>query len=210
MQDSPRDRLKRGAAELGLALDALELERLLALVDLVLEWNQKFNLTAIREPLAMVDKHLLDSLTVQPFLKGPFVTDVGTGAGFPGLPLAIVNPRFRFTLIDSVGKKARFVAHAASLLGLAEVKVECVRAENFHPPQRATTVIARALAPLPEFVAEAGHLCAKGGRLIAMKGRDPQAELAGLPGGWQAGVVERVHVPGLADERHLVILERET
>jgi 16S rRNA (guanine527-N7)-methyltransferase len=210
MDDSPRARLERGAAQLGLALDAGQLERLLRLVELVLEWNRKFNLTAIREPLAMVDKHLLDSLTVQPHLRGPFVTDVGTGAGFPGLPLAIANPTFRFTLIDSIAKKARFVTHAAKELGLAEVKVECVRAEHYRPAQRASTVVARALAPLPVFIAEAGHLCAKGGRLLAMKGKDPATELAGLPAGWKPPVVERLHVPGLADERHLVILERES
>jgi 16S rRNA (guanine527-N7)-methyltransferase len=210
MQDTPRERLARGAGELGLAPSAAQLEQLLALIALVGEWNQKFNLTAIRDPLAMVDKHLLDSLTVQPFLKGPFVTDVGTGAGFPGLPLAIMNPGLRFTLIDSTAKKIRFVEHAVTTLGLAEVKPVCSRAENFRPPQRATSVVTRALGAVPTFIAQAGHLCAKAGRLLAMKGKDPGAELATLPFGWRVAAIERLHVPGLTDERHLVILEPES
>jgi 16S rRNA (guanine527-N7)-methyltransferase len=155
----------------------------------------------------MVRKHLLDSLTVQPWIDGPFVTDVGTGAGFPGLPLAIVNPRLRFTLVDSIQKKIRFVQHAAGALGLDNVQAVAVRAESFHPEQRATTVVSRALAALPTFVAQAGHLCAKHGRLLAMKGRLPADEIAALPKGWTHRV-ERLRVPGLADERTLVIVER--
>ena len=210
MDDLPRARLIAGATTLGLALDAAQVEKLLALLDLVAEWNQKFNLTAIREPLGMVDKHLLDSLTVQPYIKGPFITDVGTGAGFPGLPLAIVNPALRFTLLDSTGKKIRFVEHVVEALGLAQVSAVCTRSENFRPQQRATTVISRALGPVNTFIAQAGHLCAKAGRLLAMKGKDPAAELTALPVGWRLAGVERLAVPGLPDERHLVILEPES
>ena len=190
-------------------LDDGQLDQLLALLDLVVEWNQKFNLTAITEPTAMVRKHLLDSLTVQPWITGPFVTDVGTGAGFPGLPLAIVNPRLRFTLIDSVAKKARFVELVARTLGLKEVEVVCSRAETLKPAQRATTVVSRALSTVPEFVRQAGHLCSHAGRMLAMKGRDPAAELTDLPKGWLVKSVNRLAVPGLPDERHLVVLERE-
>jgi 16S rRNA (guanine527-N7)-methyltransferase len=207
MHATPRARLAAGAETLGLALDAVQLDQLLGLLDLLVEWNRKFNLTAIVEPDAMVDKHLLDSLTVQPRVRGPFVIDVGTGAGFPGLPLAVVNPELRFMLLDSTGKKIRFVEHAARALGLDHVTAICARSENFRPAQRAQTVIARALGPVPTFVAQAGHLCAKAGRLLAMKGRDPAAELVSLPPGWRVAAVERLTVPGLADERHLVILE---
>jgi 16S rRNA (guanine527-N7)-methyltransferase len=210
MKITPRATLVAGVAELGLALDEVQLDQLLGLLDLLAEWNQKFNLTAIREPIAMVEKHLLDSLTVQPWIEGPFVTDVGTGAGFPGLPLAIVNPELRFTLLDSTGKKIRFVEHAARALGLDHVTAICTRAENFRPQQRSTTVISRALAEVAVFIAQAGHLCAKAGRLLAMKGRDPAAELVNLPHGWRVAGIERLHVPGLPDARHLVILERET
>lgn len=155
----------------------------------------------------MVRKHLLDSLTVHPYLDGAFVTDVGTGAGFPGLPLAIVDPARRFTLLDSTTKKIRFVEHAVAALGLDNVTPVVTRAEAYHPGQRATTVVSRALAALPLFVAQAGHLCARNGRLLAMKGRLPADEIAALPRGWQHRV-ERLRVPGLDDERTLVILER--
>jgi len=206
MEGNPRDVLAAGAAALGVAVDATQLDQLIALAALVREWNGKFNLTAITEPVAMVRKHLLDSLTVQPWVAGPFVTDVGTGAGFPGLPLAIVNPGLRFTLVDSTGKKARFVEHAAQTLGLGHVTVACARAEDFQPPQRAHTVVSRALASVGEFVRVAGHLAARSGQLLAMKGKDPAAELADLPRGWRVAGVERLKVPGLDDARHLVIL----
>ena len=134
--------------------------------------------------------------------------DVGTGAGFPGLPLAIVNPQLRFTLFDSIQKKIRFVEHAATALGLDNVRAIAVRAEAHRPEQRATTVVSRALSALPAFVEYAGHLCTKQGRLLAMKGRHPIDEIAALPRGWRHRV-ERLHVPGLDDERTLVILERD-
>jgi 16S rRNA (guanine527-N7)-methyltransferase len=208
MPPEARAALVDGARELGLPLDDAQVAKLLRLLDLVTEWNAKFNLTAIREPLDMVRKHLLDSLTVQPWIVGPFVTDVGTGAGFPGLPLAIVNPTLRFTLVDSIQKKIRFVEHAARELELANVTAVAVRAESFQPEQRSATVVSRALAALPTFVAQAGHLSARNGRLLAMKGRHPADEIAALPRGWRH-TVEPLRVPGLADERTLVILQRE-
>lgn len=206
MSENPRDVLVAGLGELGLGLEAPQVEQLLALCDLVREWNEKFNLTAITEPVAMVRKHLLDSLTLQPWLEGPFVIDVGSGAGFPGLPLAIANPKLRFTLLDSTAKKVGFLEHAARALGLAQVTATCSRAENFKPAQRAQTVVSRALGPVAEFVRVAGHLCARSGKMLAMKGKDPAAELGALPRGWQVAGVERLKVPGLDDARHLVIL----
>lgn len=206
MPPAARAALVDGARELGLALDDAQVDKLLALLDLVTEWNAKFNLTAIRKPLDMVRKHLLDSLTVQPYVTGPFVVDVGTGAGFPGLPLAIVNPTLRFALLDSIQKKIRFVEHAAGALRLDNVEAIAIRAENWHPEQPAATVVSRALAALPIFVAQAGHLRARHGRLLAMKGRHPADEIAALPRGWKHRV-ETLRVPGLADERTLVILE---
>jgi len=207
MTADPRTVLVEGLAALGLAPGEPAVGQLLALAALVREANEQVNLTAITEPVAMVQKHLLDSLTVQPWLAGPFVVDVGTGAGFPGLPLAILNPALRFTLLDSTAKKVRFVERAAAALGLGNVTAVHARAEQWRPPQRAQTVVSRALAEVGEFVRVAGHLCARSGRLLAMKGRDPAAELAHLPPGFRVAGVERLHVPGLADERHLVILE---
>jgi 16S rRNA (guanine527-N7)-methyltransferase len=193
-----------GVRELGLALDDAQVDKLLALLDELEVANAQFNLTAIRAPLDMVRKHLLDSLTVQPYLVGPLIADIGTGAGFPGLPLAIVNPAFKFTLVESVGKKARFVAATAAKLGLTNVVVVQARAEQHPPRNRCHTVIARALSGLPEFVLHAGGWCASDGRMLAMKGRLPTDEMAALPAGWRVAAVHRLHVPGLDDERHLV------
>jgi 16S rRNA (guanine527-N7)-methyltransferase len=208
MDSHARTLLIEGLAELQIQADATAVDRLCALVDLVAEWNERFNLTAITEPVAMVRKHLLDSLTVQPYLRGPLVIDVGTGAGFPGLPLAILNPAVGFQLVDSIRKKIGFVTHASGLLGLGNVTPVCSRAEAFKPAQRAHTVVSRALSSVGEFVKNAGHLATPGGRLLAMKGRDPLAECAELPRPWRVSEVTRLQVPGLADERHLVVLER--
>ncbi len=190
---------------MGIALDAAQGLALLALVDALEAGNARFNLTAIRDRPGMLRKHVLDSLTLQPYLRGA-VADVGTGAGFPGLPLAIVNPALRFTLIESTGKKAKFAAQTAGELGLLNVEVVNARAEDYRPLAAFDTVTARALASLADFAAYAGHLCAPGGRILAMKGRRPDAEIAALPKSWQVVAVHRLRVPGLDDERHLVEL----
>jgi len=199
-----RLKLAAGAAELGIQLEGGQLDALQRLLDEVQAANARFNLTAIRDRADMLVKHVLDSLTLQRHLRGERMADVGTGPGFPGLPLAIVNPQRRFALIESVGKKARFVQSAVGVLGCANVAVVHGRAEGYHPAQLFDTVAARALSSLQEFVAQAGHLCAPGGVLLAMKGRRPDAELAALPRGWRVDAVERAKVPGLQDERHIV------
>jgi len=203
-QQAERLKLAAGAAELGIRLEGWQLDALQKLLDEVQAANARFNLTAIRDRGDMLVKHVLDSLTLQRHLRGERVADVGTGPGFPGLPLAIVNPQRRFALIESVGKKARFVQSAVGVLGCANVEVVHGRAEGYHPAQLFDTVAARALSSLQEFVAQAGHLCAAGGVLLAMKGRRPDAELAALPRGWRVDAVERARVPGLQDERHIV------
>lgn len=201
--------LQAGATELGLTLLPGQRDALLALLGELEEWNGRFNLTAIRERADMVPRHLLDSLSVQPWLRGDRIADVGTGAGFPGLPLAIVNPARRFTLIESTGKKARFVEHAARKLGLDNVEVVNARAEALRPDPPFDTVVCRAVGKVGELLRLAGRLCAPGGRLLAMKGRHPAAELAGLPRGWRLAGVHAVRVPGLDAERHVVELVRE-
>ncbi|HEU5468728.1 MAG TPA: 16S rRNA (guanine(527)-N(7))-methyltransferase RsmG [Steroidobacteraceae bacterium] len=201
-------RLTAGLAELGLDLAPAQVGALTALLAELADWNTRVNLTAIDDPLEAVDKHLLDSLAVKPHLKGLAIADVGSGAGFPGLPLAIADPDRRFCLIESTGKKARFLRHVVERLDLPNVEVLAVRAESYRPPAHFDSVIARALGTLSEFIRVAGHLAGNGGRLLAMKGKAPEAEIRALPKGWKVVAVHPVAVPGLAAERCLVELAR--
>jgi 16S rRNA (guanine527-N7)-methyltransferase len=196
------------AARMGVPLDAAQARRLLHLLDLLGEWNERINLTAIRTRGEMILKHLLDSLSVQPFVRGPLVVDVGTGAGFPGLPLALLNPDVRFVLIDGTAKKIAFVRAAAEALGLANVEPMHVRAEDYRPAERASSVVSRALGSLDLFATRAGHLLGPGGELLAMKGRVPHEEIAALKPAWTVAGVEKLTVPGLDQERCLVRLVR--
>jgi 16S rRNA (guanine527-N7)-methyltransferase len=207
MRDAERDLLASGATELGIDL-GVRAELLLRLVDELEQGNAQFNLTAIRDRPGMLRKHVLDSLSLQPYLLGTRVADVGTGAGFPGLVLAIANPERRFALIEATGKKARFVEQTSQRLGLSNVLVVNSRAETYRPFELFDTVVARALSSLADFVAYAGHLCAPSGRLLAMKGKRPDDEISALPRSFRALAVHRLSVPGLTDERHLVELVR--
>ena len=206
MGASPLQPLIVGAARLGVPLDEATAQRLLRVLDELLKWNRAYNLTAITQPREMLTHHLLDSLSVQRFLAGRRVIDVGTGAGFPGLPLAIVDPQRHFTLLDSNGKKVRFVAHVVRALGLANVDAVHSRAEAFVPPQPFDTVVARAFAPLPTLVEWVAPLCSPHTRVLAMKGRALEQERAGLPPGWVIERDEPVEVPGLGEERRVVVL----
>jgi len=206
-RDAELELLDSGARELGIDLGA-RAESLLRLVDELEQGNALFNLTAIRDRPGMLRKHVLDSLSLQPYLLGTRVADVGTGAGFPGLVLAMVNPERRFTLIEATGKKARFVEQTTERLSLSNVLVANSRAETYRPFELFDTVVARALSSLADFVAYAGHLCAPDGRLLAMKGKRPDDEISALPRSFRALAVHRLRVPGLTDERHLVELVR--
>ena len=197
-----------GARALALDLDETQLARLVAHLDLLDDWNSRMNLTAIRDRPSQLTKHLLDSLTVLPFLHGERIADVGSGAGFPGIPLAIVEPARQFVLIESTGKKCRFLEHVRDTLGLANVEVVQSRAESYHPEVRFDTVLARAVGPLADLVKVAGSLVVGGGRLLALKGRYPTDELAARLKGWKVAAVHPLTVPGLAEERHLVELCR--
>ena len=208
MRNAERGLLASGARQLGIDLSESQAETLLRLVDELEQGNAKFNLTAIRDRPGMLHKHILDSLSVQPYLRGERVADIGTGAGFPGLALAVVNPQRRFTLIEATGKKARFVEQTAERVGCGNVSVVNSRAESYRPFELFDTVVARALASLADFVAYAGHLTAPGGRLLAMKGKRPDDEISALPKSFRALAVHRLSVPGLTDERHLVELVR--
>jgi 16S rRNA (guanine527-N7)-methyltransferase len=182
--------------------------RLELLLDELEKWNRKVNLTAIRKRDEMVTAHILDSLVARPLLEGRQVLDVGTGPGFPGLPLAIVEPDREFTLLDSNNKKIMFVQHAAGLLGLDNVTAVKGRGEDYAPGHRFDTVIARALAALPRLVEIAGHHVREDGVFVALKGRYPAEELEQVTAPWSYEVTE-LHVPGLEEgSRHAVLLRR--
>jgi 16S rRNA (guanine527-N7)-methyltransferase len=201
--------LARGAETLGLALPARARRKLLDYLDLVGKWNKVYNLTAVREPGRMLTHHVLDCLAVAPHVRGLRVLDVGSGAGLPGIPLALAHPERQFVLLDSSHKKAAFLRQAAIELGLANVDVECARAGEWCPQQPFDFVVSRAFSDLQEFVALAGALRAERGVLAAMKGVYPYEELAQLPPGWRAQDVVALAVPGLAAQRHLVLLAPE-
>jgi 16S rRNA (guanine527-N7)-methyltransferase len=180
--------------------------RALQLLDELSIWNRSYNLTAITERGAMIRGHLLDSLAAHVDLAGDRIADVGTGAGFPGLPLALVSPQRAFTLIDSVAKKIRFVTHAVRKLSLANVTPLQLRVETLVPDAAFDTVIARAYAALPDLLASAAGLCGPGTRVVALKGRYPADELAELPPGWRLEHSRALTIPGLAAQRHILRL----
>lgn len=179
-----------------------------ALLDELERWNRRVNLTAVREREQMQVLHIADSLAARPLLEGRRILDVGTGPGFPGLPLAIAEPDREFTLLDSNNKKIRFVEHAAAVLGLDNVTAVKARAEDYAPGRRFDTVIARALASLPRLVEIAGHLVGEDGVFVALKGRYPAAEIEEIPAPWSHAVTE-LDVAGLEKgSRHAVLLRR--
>lgn len=198
-------RLQQGLSEMGLDLAAPVRKKLLNFLELLEKWNRAYNLTAVRDPEQMVPRHLLDSLTVLPYLQGPRVLDIGTGAGLPGIPLALARPDLEFTLLDSNAKKTRFATQALHELGLKNVAVVQERVEKFHPETKFDTLIARAFASIPDMLAASRHLCAPRGRFLVMKGVFPQEELAAVTDGYQAEV-KALRIPGLDAARHLVIL----
>jgi 16S rRNA (guanine527-N7)-methyltransferase len=195
-----------GVERLGIPLPDGAVERLAAYLALLERWNRAYNLTAVRDPDAMVIRHLLDSLSVLPWIEGPRVLDVGSGAGLPGIPLAVARPGLAFCLLDSNGKRTRFLTQAVAELRLTNVEVVRSRVEDYQPPSLFNSVVSRAFATLAELLASAGRLCAPTGRLLAMKGVFPDDELARLPTGYVLAGVYPLHVPNLEAERHLVHL----
>lgn len=207
MDKDPQARLEAGLA--ALRLDAALAAPLGAYLDLLARWNRSYNLTAIRDPAAMVTLHLLDSLSMHPYLDGvERLADLGTGAGLPGIPLAIARPALEVTLVESNGKKARFLREAVRSLGLRNARVLESRAEAVDMPGAFDAITARAMATLGDILAVGGHLPGPGGRLLAMKGQRPDDEIAALPAGWRVEAVHPLAVPGLDAERHLVLVGR--
>jgi len=205
---TPAQLLARGVMELGLALPAGAQQRMLAYLELLQKWNRVYNLTAVRTAPRMVSRHLLDSLAAVPHAAAATLLDVGSGAGLPGIPLALALPDARVTLLDSNHKKAAFLRQAVMELGLANAEVVCERVEAWKAPAAFDVVLSRAFSDLAEFVSLAGRHAAAGGRLLAMKGVHPYEEIAQLPAGWRVVQVVALKVPGLSAPRHLVVVGR--
>jgi 16S rRNA (guanine527-N7)-methyltransferase len=207
---SAKDQLAQGIDQLDIGLPQDSLERLLSYVSLLGKWNRVYNLTAIREPGKVVTHHVLDSLAVLPYINADTIADIGSGAGLPGIPIALARPHCRIALVESNHKKCAFLRQAVTELRLSNVDVVTERAEKWHPPAPFDLVISRAFADLAGFVEVAGHLCKADGALAAMKGLYPDEELAQLPPQVQLHGVERIDVPGLRAARHLVIMRPGT
>ena len=205
-----QDTIKTEAGKLGLVLSDEQAASLSHLLSELERWNRRINLTAIRDLQEMVAGHVIDSLAVAPHLHGSTVLDIGTGPGFPGLPLAVIEPEKTFVLLDSNGKKISFVKHAIGELGLGNATAAKARIEDYAPVARFDTVTARALATLPRLVELSAHLVGEDGRLLALKGKYPAEELEAIDAlpDWDYSVTE-LRVPGLeAHERHLVTVRR--
>ncbi|MFV0476987.1 MAG: 16S rRNA (guanine(527)-N(7))-methyltransferase RsmG [Parahaliea sp.] len=198
--------LIEGCQQIPLVLGDEQLDQLLAYLVLLQKWNRTYNLSAIRDPREMIHKHLLDSLVVAPLLKGQQLIDVGTGAGLPGVPLAIAFPERAFHLLDSNGKKTRFLFQVKTVLGLANMTVHHTRVENYQPLKAFDTVLSRAFASLSDMVDACAHLLADDGCFLALKGIYPEQELRGINQCCRVLSVTPLSVPGLQEQRHLVTM----
>jgi len=205
---SAAQRLAAGIAKLGLSLDEPTQERLMVYGALLMKWNKVYNLTAIRDEASMVDLHLLDSLSILPYVKAERIADIGTGGGLPGIPLAICHPDMEVSLVETVNKKASFLQQAKIELGLANLSVHNLRVETLKPATPYPAVISRAFSSLLDFVSLTDHLVAADGFWYAMKGVYPEEELAALPPGFSLKESHRLAVPGVDAERHLLIISR--
>ena len=206
MDTSLENRLQRGCDALGLQCDAGQRQQLLAYLQLLHKWNAAYNLTAVRDPAQMVTRHLLDSLAVAPHLPAGNAIDVGTGAGLPGVPLAILFPQRQFALLDSNGKKTRFLFQVKTALSLDNMQVHHQRVESFQPSGYYDVVLSRAYASLRDMVSSCRHLLAPGGRFLAMKGSLDPGELEQVAASCEVLAVHALAVPGLDEQRHLLEL----
>ncbi|MGM0768330.1 MAG: 16S rRNA (guanine(527)-N(7))-methyltransferase RsmG [Pseudomonadota bacterium] len=200
--------LETGLADMGIELEASRQQQLLGFLALLNKWNRAYNLTAVRDSGQMVSRQLLDSLSILPFVTTEHLLDVGAGGGLPGIPLAIVLPQKRFTLLDSNSKKTRFLTQCVLELGLENVEIIHGRAESCDPQRPFSQISSRAFTALDNLVAWCGHLLANDGEFLAMKGQFPDDEVAALPAGWQVTSRHSLRVPGSDGERHLLTIDR--
>ncbi len=204
--DALRQRLCAGLAALQIDLPADVIARLLAYVELLHRWNATYNLSAVRDPLEMITRHLLDSLAIVPYVRGDTLADLGSGAGLPGIPLAIIAPARKVSVVDSNGKKTRFLRASVRELGLSNVSVVESRVEAV--PGTFDCITTRAFASLADMLGWGGSLLTPDGTWLALKGRFPHDELVALPSGFHADAVVPLQVPGLDAERHVVVIKR--
>ncbi len=196
-----------GAAALGIALTPPAAHVLIEYIALMRRWARAYNLTAVREPRRMVSHHLLDSLAILPFVEGQRVLDVGSGAGLPGIPLAVARRDWTITLLDSNGKKVRFLRHAVTRLDITNIDVVQQRVERYRPADKFDTLVSRALMSAPKLIASAGSLVRPGGRVILLKGRNPESEVDAMPRhAFAHARIERLRVPGVDADRHLIVI----
>jgi 16S rRNA (guanine527-N7)-methyltransferase len=198
------EELRQGLVELGLFATDQQLNLLLSYLLLLDKWNASFNLSGVVEINSMVSRHLLDSLAINAHLQGSVFVDIGSGAGLPGIPLAILNPENHFILVDSNGKKTRFLFQAKTELGLANIDVENCRIEHYQSTQQIDMVMCRAFSALGDAVSKSQHLLEKEGKFLAMKGRYPEDEIAALPNCFEISKTTKLQIPGNDSERHLI------
>ena len=201
--------LRQGIDGLGIEVSQKQEECLSLFLSNVLLENKKFNLTGIRDPREAIIKHLLDSLSLINNIEGNTIVDVGSGAGFPGIPLAIVQPKHNFILIESKKKKAQFILESSHALGLENILVFDRRSEDVSLPHGADAIVSRALGTLNYFIEKTKHMLAKNGKLYAMKGKNPEEEINNLTKGWAAAQIKKIDVPYLDAERHIITITKE-
>lgn len=206
-QDALESTLKKGINKLGLELNDHQIDQLISYLNLLIKWNKAYNLTAVRDPLEMVNRHLIDSLSIVPYIKGKRIIDVGSGPGLPGIPMAICYPELPVTTLDSNGKKTRFQLQVKTELSLENLTIVNDRVENceFEPFDQ---VISRAFASIEDMIKWTHQLCSKEGVFLAMKGLYPEDELSALPDGFELKTCHRLQVPETDGERHLLVLGR--
>ncbi len=195
--------LQNGLKQLNLDLSIQVQQKLIDYVLLLHKWNQTYNLTSVRDPKEIVIRHILDSLAIVPYIKGKRILDVGTGAGLPGIPLALALPKKYFVLLDSNSKKIRFLIYAVSVLKINNVEIIQERVEKYQPQQKFDSIITRAFASLQDTVIKTKHLYNKNGYLLAMKGKYPNQELQKIK---EPILVYKIEVPNLDEQRHLVLV----
>ncbi len=202
--------LAEGVAGIGIEIDDQGRRAILGYLSLLKRWNRVYNLATVKSDTDFVTRHLLDSLSVVPYLHGKKIIDIGSGAGLPGIPVALACPDLELTLLDSNAKRCRFLRQVQAQLKLQNVSVVQRRAEEFHPHEKFDSLLSRALSRLSSFVACSGHLLADDGQWLAMKGQWPGEESVGMEAGFRVEEVIKLNVPGLPEQRHLVICKKST